>query len=173
MNSIAAENRELDALDINQPKESPPSSEEPGTGLILGTDFRHAVEFSKSGRARTPGPKAFVSRRSLVVHRTTARPRRVCPLAPDGVSRGAERKLRRFGGRCQTGSRVTPDTRPPRLRHLPDTRRGGPGQASGPAFGQCTPAMLRFPLRRTSQPPGSQSEAAGGASASATRALLT
>src|SRR5829696_456267 len=40
-------------LDINQPKESQTRTQ-PWHGVLLGTDFRHAVEFSKSGRARTP-----------------------------------------------------------------------------------------------------------------------
>src|SRR4051812_45765140 len=46
-------------LDINQPKESPPNPKKAsGTGLLLGTDFRHAVEFSRSGRATTPPSRA-------------------------------------------------------------------------------------------------------------------
>src|SRR5919107_1214499 len=32
---------------------------EPTKGLLLGTDFRHAVEFSKSGRSRHPAGEAF------------------------------------------------------------------------------------------------------------------
>ena len=42
-----AENRELTlAISINPKK--------PTKGLLLGTDFRHAVEFSRSGRTRNP-----------------------------------------------------------------------------------------------------------------------
>ena len=52
MNSIPGENRELDALDQTQPKE-------PTKGLLIGTDFRHAVEFSRSGRSRHPAGWAF------------------------------------------------------------------------------------------------------------------
>src|SRR3712207_9458251 len=52
MNSNPDENRELDAL-VNQPKETHKK------GLLLGTDFRHAVEFSKSGRSRHPAGWAF------------------------------------------------------------------------------------------------------------------
>src|SRR4029453_19067305 len=40
-------------LDINQPKESQTRTRRPRHGGLLGTDFRHAVEFSKSGRATT------------------------------------------------------------------------------------------------------------------------
>src|ERR1700712_4081567 len=49
-----AENRELTlAISINQrnPHHDP---KDRGTGLLLGTDFRHAVEFSRNGRAETP-----------------------------------------------------------------------------------------------------------------------
>src|SRR6476661_3363729 len=55
-----AENRELDALDINQPKEPKPEHHKghPGTGLLLGTDFRHAVEFSRNGRAENQPSRA-------------------------------------------------------------------------------------------------------------------
>src|SRR3712207_7998881 len=52
MNSNPGENRELDAL-VNQPKETHKK------GLLLGTDFRHAVEFSRSGRSRHPAGWAF------------------------------------------------------------------------------------------------------------------
>src|SRR3954453_7381900 len=57
---IKAENRELTlSISINQrnPSHEP---EDPRHGVLLGTDFRHAVEFSRSGRARTPGLPAFV-----------------------------------------------------------------------------------------------------------------
>ena len=37
---------------VNQPKESQPGHK-PWHGVLLGTDFRHAVEFSKSGRTET------------------------------------------------------------------------------------------------------------------------
>jgi hypothetical protein len=66
MNSIPGENRELDAL-VNQPKETHKR------GHIHGTDFRHAVEFSKSGRARTPAFSAFVRGGVPTVHRAPQR----------------------------------------------------------------------------------------------------
>src|SRR4051812_15257141 len=77
-----AENQELALLiSINQrnPHQTPKG---PGTGLLLGTDFRHAVEFSRSGRATTPPFSGFVTgdfptvRRSRGVHpRGSPRPR--------------------------------------------------------------------------------------------------
>src|SRR3954454_3700940 len=55
MNSIPGREPRADTLDINQPKETHKK------GLLLGTDFRHAVEFSRSGRARNPAnPLALV-----------------------------------------------------------------------------------------------------------------
>src|SRR3954454_19597137 len=48
MNSIPGRETENWTLSFNQPKETHKK------GLLLGTDFRHAVEFSRSGRARTP-----------------------------------------------------------------------------------------------------------------------
>src|SRR5919107_4473357 len=66
MNSIPGENRELDAL-VNQPKETHKR------GHLLGTDFRHAVEFSRSGRARTPAFWAFVRGDMSTVHRAPQR----------------------------------------------------------------------------------------------------
>src|SRR3954467_13490902 len=53
MTLIKAENREL-TLSISINQRNPSRNHGPGTGLLLGTDFRHAVEFSRSGRARTP-----------------------------------------------------------------------------------------------------------------------
>src|SRR3954453_5220366 len=54
MNLITAENRELAlSMSINQRNPHEPSKVRYG-GLLLGTDFRHAVEFSRSGRARSP-----------------------------------------------------------------------------------------------------------------------
>jgi hypothetical protein len=60
---------------------------------------------------------------------------------------------------------VTPDTGPEPHRHAPFTC--GPGSPP-----RRTPATARFPLRSTSQPPGSQSSSAGTASASVTRWLF-
>src|SRR3954453_19261663 len=55
---IKAENRELTlSISINQrnPSHEP---EDPRHGVLLGTDFRHAVEFSRSGRAATRPSRA-------------------------------------------------------------------------------------------------------------------
>src|SRR3954453_17386164 len=60
MNLIKAENRELTHSRYQSTKGIPAETTGSGTGLLLGTDFRHAVEFSRSGRARTPGLPAFV-----------------------------------------------------------------------------------------------------------------
>src|SRR3954454_2165193 len=55
MTLIKAENRELTHSRYQSTKGIPTTSPKTrGTGLLLGTDFRHAVEFSRSGRARTP-----------------------------------------------------------------------------------------------------------------------
>src|SRR5919112_5425140 len=46
----------------------------PTKGVVEhGTDFRHAVEFSKSGRARTPAFSAFVRGGVPTVHRAPQR----------------------------------------------------------------------------------------------------
>src|SRR3954449_6793483 len=58
---IKAENRELTlSISINQrnPSHEP---EDPRHGLLLGTDFRHAVEFSRSGRTGIRPSRAFVT----------------------------------------------------------------------------------------------------------------
>src|SRR4051812_4888695 len=54
MTLIKAENRELTHSRYQSTKGIPTTSPKTrGTGLLLGTDFRHAVEFSRSGRAET------------------------------------------------------------------------------------------------------------------------
>src|SRR3954453_13257185 len=88
MNSIPGREPRADTLDINQPKETHKK------GLLLGTDFRHAVEFSRSGRATTPA-----SRPSSWAASLCGSARRAGPWGHPGghtqaVSRGAEAKLR-------------------------------------------------------------------------------
>src|SRR5918994_2867713 len=114
MNSIAAENRELAlSISINQRNPSPNHHKNgQSTGYYLALTFGTLLS-SQRADAQKLRPRGLRSRRLLVVHRTTVSPRRSVPPAPDGVSRGAERKLRPSGGRCQTVGRVTPDTRPP------------------------------------------------------------
>src|SRR3954454_18337088 len=56
MNSITGREPRASTLDINQPKETHKK------GLVLhGTDFRHAVEFSRSGRAASRPSRASVT----------------------------------------------------------------------------------------------------------------
>src|SRR3954469_1698924 len=61
MNLIKAENRELTHSRYQSTKGIPTETTGPGTGLLLGTDFRHAVEFSRSGRAAIRPSRAFVT----------------------------------------------------------------------------------------------------------------
>ncbi|TFV91679.1 hypothetical protein E4P40_05055 [Blastococcus sp. CT_GayMR20] len=98
-------------ISINQ-RNPKPEPEGPGTGYYLALTFGTLLS-SQRADAHGPDPRGLRPRRFLVVHRTTVRPRRTFPPAPDGVSRGAERKLRPCGPRCQTGGAVTPDTREP------------------------------------------------------------
>src|SRR5919112_6882762 len=102
MNSIPGENRELDAL-VNQPKETHKR------GLLLGTDFRHAVEFSRSGRARTP---AFRPSSEAICPLYTAlrkgrtsgvRPAVSQALRPGPFSLGAGRTVHHLWGPLQGG----------------------------------------------------------------------
>src|SRR5687768_11042915 len=100
MTLIAAENREL-ALSISINQRNPkPEPEGPGTGYYLALTFGTLLS-SQGADTHEVDPDGLHSRRYLVVHRTTVSPRRVCPLAPDGVSRGAERKLRPSRGRVK------------------------------------------------------------------------
>src|ERR671927_1240838 len=75
------ENQELALLISINPKK-------PTKGLLLGTDFRHAVEFSRSGRAAT-GP----SRASSLAACPTVR--RLRSPAPGGALRGPPGPVRR------------------------------------------------------------------------------
>src|SRR4051795_10659373 len=77
MTLIKAENRELTHSRYQSTKGIPTTSPKTrGTGLLLGTDFRHAVEFSRSGRARTR-PSGLRSKRlsmlRLAEHRSLPR----------------------------------------------------------------------------------------------------
>src|SRR3954453_1432550 len=96
---IKAENRELTlSISINQrnPSHEP---EDPRHGVLLGTDFRHAVEFSRSGRARTPAFRPsfeaafprYATRRDgqAPVSVTLAVPRRAATLGTTGCPRDA------------------------------------------------------------------------------------
>src|SRR3954469_3836152 len=62
MTLIKAENRELTHSRYQSTKGIPTTSPKTrGTGLLLGTDFRHAVEFSRSGRTAIRPSRAFVT----------------------------------------------------------------------------------------------------------------
>src|SRR4051794_20271023 len=62
MTLIKAENRELTHSRYSSTKGIPTTSPKTrGTGLLLGTDFRHAVEFSRSGRTAIRPSRAFVT----------------------------------------------------------------------------------------------------------------
>src|SRR4051812_7682947 len=61
MTLIKAENRELTHSRYSSTKGIPTETTGSGTGLLLGTDFRHAVEFSRSGRAAIRPSRAFVT----------------------------------------------------------------------------------------------------------------
>src|SRR3954468_22028695 len=61
MTLIKAENRELTHSRYQSTKGIPTETTGSGTGLLLGTDFRHAVEFSRSGRTAIRPSRAFVT----------------------------------------------------------------------------------------------------------------
>src|SRR5881392_368666 len=85
-------------LDINQPKESQPDPKI-RHGVKLGTDFRHAVEFSKSGRTRTPAFRPSFETFS----RCTPHNGRLPQELPAGPGRGLARrreKVTSVGGPC-------------------------------------------------------------------------
>src|SRR4051812_23909046 len=66
MNSIPGRETENWTLSFNQPKETHKK------GLLLGTDFRHAVEFSRSGRTRTTAFRPSFEAVSHCTPRSTA-----------------------------------------------------------------------------------------------------
>src|SRR3954469_24765472 len=84
MNLITAETESWHSRSINQrnPHEPP---KKPASGLLLGTDFRHAVEFSRSGRAEN---QSLAGPRLQLVLSCSA------PWPGLAVVPGAERKLR-------------------------------------------------------------------------------
>ena len=168
-----------------------------------GTDFRHAVEFSRSGRSRHPAGWAFdrggcsTLRRSLCPSsggsRTRARrsERRHPgqPTSPGWCSRGP---LGCWAGGAWSdprgGNSVPVPLRSGRAHgesyvgvvQAVKPARGDARHPSGPAPSHAahtvqprwTPATERLPRRSTSQPPGSQSDSPGTASASVTRSLF-
>src|SRR4051812_27811928 len=75
MNSIPGRETENWTLSFNQPKETHKK------GLLLGTDFLHAVEISRSGRAATRPSRASILAPCPPV-------RRLRSPAPEGALRG-------------------------------------------------------------------------------------
>ena len=101
--SITGRETRADTLVIHQPKESHPHPQGRGTGILLGTDFRHAVEFSRSGRATTPAsrPSSWATSRCYAV---------LCiGLSPGGSTGwpsgplGAWRTIHQSAGPCTGG----------------------------------------------------------------------
>src|SRR3954447_5937551 len=82
----------------------------PQKGLLLGTDFRHAVEFSRNGRTPTRPLRASSMAEVLPYPASEQPPRREPPGWPPGP-RGASRTIHDSGG--------------PRTGGPPAARRGG------------------------------------------------
>src|SRR4051794_27084885 len=91
--------------DINQPKE-------PTKGLLLGTDFRHAVEFSRSGRATNRPSGASSSAGCPLYPALRAGPRGALPAATIRRPRAAQRRSYVRVGTVSNDPVVTPHTRP-------------------------------------------------------------
>src|SRR3954466_5560702 len=79
--------------------------------LILGTDFRHAVEFSRSGRAKNPALRPSSSAGFPTLHRAPQQPHLKGsaggfpdPRRPGPFSLGAERTIHALSRPCTRGS---------------------------------------------------------------------
>src|SRR5215211_3832399 len=76
-------------------------------GLLLGTDFRHAVEFSRNGRARTPAFRPSLVTNFPMLHRAAgglSSPTR----GPLGGLTRRRNEVTCVPGTCQTSTTVTP-----------------------------------------------------------------
>src|SRR4028118_409140 len=99
---------------INQ-KNPHPHPKECRTGTLLGTDFRHAVEFSRNGRTPTPPSRAS----SAAGSSTLRRPPEVCTprvlsVALAGSVRREENSTRlREGGHARSPPPAGPAAGPP------------------------------------------------------------
>src|SRR5215213_11400508 len=93
-------------LDINQPKESQTRTK-PWHGVLLGTDFRHAVEFSKSGRVETRPFRASLLAGCPTLRRFPAPPAGDVVRRPSRAARRMENSTR-ASGPSAGGSRPTP-----------------------------------------------------------------
>src|SRR3954451_21903909 len=111
-----AENRELDALDVQSTKGTHPEPQAPGRGiknmaLTFGTLLRSQGADARRTRPRGPRRRRLVPR--YAVHGSLSHPE-ICPAAPGPlgpVSLGAERKLR---GRLGPVKRIGPRNAPGR-----------------------------------------------------------
>src|SRR6476661_7243101 len=132
---IKAENRELDALDINQPKESQPNSEEPGTGYYLALTFGTLLSSQ-----RADAQKIHPQRAPFLAGCPTLR-RFPAPPAGDVVRRPS-RAARRMENSTRAARLPAGGSRPPYCAgQMP---RSGAGQAT-PAGRNCT--LTRGPTR--------------------------
>src|SRR6185312_13098264 len=82
----------------------------PTKGLLLGTDFRHAVEFSRSGRATNSTLAGFVGGRLLEVAPRGGPALGPSRRPPSGGLARRRGKVTCARHRCQTAAAVTPDT---------------------------------------------------------------
>src|SRR5437588_11434832 len=118
----------------------------PGRGF--GTDFWHAVEFSRNGRAPVEVSRPVVGQPLNAMSAASPLSKRG---AREPIPRSGRSRVRLAVGRIETKN----------------------GAATRQLAASSTPATLRLPLRRTSQRPCRRSADSGAASGSDTRALLT
>jgi hypothetical protein len=175
MNLITAENRELAlSISINQRNPRPDHKTTRPRGICyMALTFGTLLSSQGADAQRTRPSRAVVSGLCCPARRPV----------PASRSSPAQRESYVAGSRVSNPGVVTPATWPQRRRHTtftrhedprqPPRRRDRTGVRGAQRAGQCTPTTVRRPLRSTSQPPGSQSSAAGTASASTTRTLFT
>src|SRR3954451_2069426 len=109
----------------------PSTQRNPQKGLLLGTDFRHAVEFSRSGRAENrpfrASSLAALSHRTPIADRCT----RGCSDGPHGLARrntDEDTRGSRSAAR-EVGDPVTPGSGDPGRTELhADSRPDRPGR---------------------------------------------
>src|SRR4051812_1487282 len=76
----------------------------PQKGLLLGTDFRHAVEFSRSGRAETRPFRVFVTGDFFPLYAARGGVHlRGFSAAPEGLGGATETKVHEAEGGLQEG----------------------------------------------------------------------
>src|SRR3954454_6109665 len=127
MNSIPGRETENWTLSFNQPKETHKK------GLLLGTDFRHAVEFSRSGRAATRPSRAS----SLAACPTV---RRLRSPAPGGALRDPPGPVRRVENHTRLSGPVRKS-----VEGVGRHTRARPGPRPEPAVGRTGGTLQRGP----------------------------